>query len=116
MSKRRVLCYFLLCFAAAGCSSGGSIVSMRAFYDIPIGATESETVASLGRPYSVHERADGTVEYEYIERIKEGERTIEERCYTIVLKDGKVVSKKVNQDSPPGYLFDSYQMQTTENK
>ncbi len=60
------------------------------------------------------EQPDGTVEYEYIERIKEGARTLQERHYIITMKDGKVVSKRVKQNLPAPYLFDSYEMQTTQ--
>jgi hypothetical protein len=103
-----------LVLIAAACSSGGSSVTINSFYDIPLGATKPEVIASIGEPYSIHEKSDGTVEYEYVERIKEGARNLEERRYVITLKDGKVVSKKVKQSSPPPYLFDSYEMQTTQ--
>lgn len=101
---------------AASCSSGGAGVTSSAFYDVPIGATKPEMIASIGEPFSIRELEDGTVEYEYIERIKEGERNLDERRYIITMKNGKVVSKKVKQASPPPFLFDSYQMQTTENQ
>lgn len=103
-----------LLFIAAACSSGGSSVTINSFYDIPIGATKPEVIASIGEPYSIHEKSDGTVEYEYVERIKEGSRNLEERHYVITMRDGKVVSKKVKQSSPSPYLFDSYEMQTTQ--
>lgn len=103
----------LLCVAA--CASGGAIMTMNAFYDIPIGATESEVVASAGKPYSIHQQDDGVVEYEYIERVKAGARDLEERRYILVLKDGKVVSKYVKGSTPSPFLFDSYEMQTTQN-
>ncbi len=106
----------LMCFATASCSSGGGVDSMHAFYEVPIGATKPELVSLVGEPFSVKENSDGTVEYEYIERLHEGDRTLEERRYVITMKDGRVVSKTIKQTSPPGYLFDSYQMQTTDNQ
>ncbi len=90
------------------------MVTINSFYDIPLGATKAEVVASIGQPYSTTVGPDGTVEYEYIERIKEGARNLEERRYVITMKDGKVISKKVKQSSPPPFLFDSYEMQTTK--
>ena len=90
-------------------------MTMNAFYDIPLGASESELVASAGKPYSIHKKEDGVVEYEYIERVKAGARDLEERRYVLVLKDGKVVSKYVKGSTPPPYFFDSYEMQTTQN-
>lgn len=103
----------LLLFAA--CASGGHIATMDSFHGIPIGATQQEVVACIGKPYSVNRNCDGTVEYEYIERMKIGARDAQERRYIIVMKDGVVVSKRVKQSSPLPYGFDSYEMQTTQN-
>lgn len=75
-----------------------------------------EVVAALGEPFAIYDRSDGTVEYEYVERIKIGARDAEERRYFIVIKDGVVISKRVKQSSPLPYGFDSYDMQTTQNK
>ena len=107
--------YFLLLLLTA-CSSGGALMTMNNFQEIPLGATQSEVIACAGEPYSICQKADGTVEYEYIERIKIGYRDAEERRYIIVMKDGVVVYKKVKQSSPLPYGFDSYEMQTTQNE
>lgn len=104
----------LLLFFAA-CSSGGRVTSMDAFYSVDFSSTEQEVVAALGKPYAVARKEDGTVEYEYIERIKVGGRMEESRRYFIIMKDGIVISKRVKQTSPPAYWFDSYDMQTTQN-
>jgi hypothetical protein len=111
--KRNHLFLSLLCMAA--CASGGAIMTMNAFHDIPLGASESEVISSAGKPYSICKKEDGVVEYEYIERVKAGARDLEERRYVLVLKDGKVVSKHVKGSSPSPFLFDSYEMQTTQN-
>jgi len=103
----------LFCFGA--CASGGAVMTMNAFYDIPLGATESDVVASAGKPYAIYEKEGGVVEYEYIERVKAGARDLEERRYVLVLKDGKVVSKHVKGSTPYPFHFDSYEMQTTQN-
>ena len=111
--KKSHLMPLLLCMAA--CASGGAIMTMNAFYDIPMGASESEVLATAGKPYSISKKDDGVVEYEYIERVKAGARDLEERRYVLVLKDGKVVSKHVKGSTPSPFLFDSYEMQTTQN-
>lgn len=90
-------------------------MTMNSFYDIPVGASKEEVLAAAGKPFAIRNLEDGSVEYEYIERFKAGGRNINERHYIIVMKDGKVVSKRVKQDSPPPYTFDSYEMQTTQN-
>lgn len=99
---------------AAGCSSGGGAVTADSFYNVPLGATKPEMIATIGQPYSVKEQPDGTVEYEYIEKITEGARILQERHYIITMKDGKVVSKRMKPSAPAPYLFDSYEMQTTQ--
>lgn len=106
---------FLLILLFAACSSGGRVTSMDAFYSVDFSSTEAEVVATLGKPHSVTKTADGCTEYEYLERIKIGGRMAESRRYFIVMKDGLVISKRVQQTSPPAYWFDSYDMQTTQN-
>jgi len=88
---------------------------MDAFYSVDFSSTEEQVVAALGQPHSVVKKDDGTVEYEYLERIKLGSRIAETRRYFIVMKHGVVISKRVLQSSPPAYWFDSYDMQTTQN-
>jgi len=90
-------------------------MTMNGFNDICLGTTAPQVIAAIGEPYSIICKEDGTVEYEYIERIKVGYRDLEERRYIIVLRDGIVVYKKVKQSSPLPYGFDSYDMQTTQN-
>lgn len=90
-------------------------MTIQSFYDIPVGASQDEVLSLAGKPYLEHRKGDGSVEYEYIERFKASGRDINERHYYILIKDGKVVSKRVIQSSPPPYTFDSYEMQTTQN-
>lgn len=97
------------------CASGGSAIASCAFFDVPIGATTNEVIQSVGKPYAIHHKEGGAVEYEYIERMKAANRTLEEKHYFLLIKDGKVVSKRVEQYSPPPYIFDSYEMQTTQS-
>ena len=104
----------VMLFALSACASGGSLMTNQAFFDIPIGSSRNEVVETAGEPYAIHNRPDGTVEFEYVERFKVGGRISEERHYFLLIKDGKVVSKRVEQSSPPPYIFDSYEMQTTQ--
>jgi hypothetical protein len=90
------------------------MVTMDAFYEIDLSATRPQVVEALGKPYAIHHKGDGCIEYEYIERIKIGGRDAEERRYYILMRDGVVISKRVKQNSPLPYGFDSYEMQTTQ--
>lgn len=107
--------YLLNLLVLAACASGNSMMTRGAFYEVPIGSTPAEVVGIAGEPYAIHKRADGSVEYEYIERMKAGGRNLEERHYFLLIKDGKVVSKRVEESSPPPFIFDSYDMQTTSS-
>ena len=91
-------------------------MTMQSFADVPIGSTEKQVIAAAGTPDTIREHPDGTVEYEYVERIKAGSRDIETRYYIFVIKDDKVTSKKIKQSSPAPYDFDSFEMQTTKNE
>lgn len=106
--------WLLPLFIFTSCAAGGKPVSMEAFYEIDLSTTNTEVVACLGKPYAIHRKGDGCVEYEYIERIKIGGRDAEERRYYILIRDGMVISKRVKQSTPLPYGFDSYEMQTTE--
>jgi outer membrane protein assembly factor BamE (lipoprotein component of BamABCDE complex) len=100
------------------CASGGGIMTMDSFDFVEIGASKEEVIEKAGTPYSISKKPDGSEEYEYIERIKVGNRNLETRRYLITVKEGKVVSKKVDTSTPlPYYLesFDSYDMQTSQN-
>jgi hypothetical protein len=89
-------------------------MNFDAYSHIELGQSSQQVIASAGEPYTIKELADGTTEYEYIERIKAGNRDIQERLYIIKLKDGKVVSKQVKYGQPAPYYWDSYNMQTSQ--
>lgn len=105
---------FIFCCALTACTSGGSMMTNQAFFDVPLGSSLYDVIAVAGEPYAVHNKDDGSIEYEYIERFKVGSRDSQERHYFLLIKDGKVVSKRVEQSSSPPYIFDSYEMQTTQ--
>jgi len=81
---------------------------------MPTGATSEDLIARLGQPYAKHNRPEGAVEYEYIERINVGVRNFEERHYFFLIKNDRIVSRRMTMTSPPPYRFDSYDMQTTQ--
>lgn len=113
--KKRLALWGMIGWTLTACSASSGLITMHSFYDVPVGASSEELVATVGKPYATHQKEDGSVEYEYIERIKVGYRDLEERRYYILIKDDKIVSKRVEQGSPLPYGFDSYEMQTTQN-
>ena len=105
---------YLLLVLFSSCAIGGPMVTIDSFYEIDLCTKTTQVVAHLGKPYAIHHLDDGCVEYEYIERIKIGARDAEERHYFIMMKDGEVISKRVEASIPLPYTFDSYEMQTTQ--
>jgi hypothetical protein len=97
------------------CASGGQMMSAGCFYDIPVGATKEEVISQAGSPSCVRNLGDGCEEIEYRARMRAGARILQERRYIITLKNGKVVSKRTEQNSSSPLQFDSYEMQTTHN-
>lgn len=92
---------------------GHRVMTMDSYHDVPIGTSEKKLVEMAGSPYSVQNLQDGKVQYQYIERIPMGDRTVEERHYFFVLKNGQVINKYMKSVSPPPYIENSYDMQTT---
>ena len=97
-----------------GCAAGNSVLTQCAFYEIPLGASSEEVMRTIGEPYAIHKKEDGSIEYEYIEYLKVGGRNLQERHYFLLIQDGKVASKREENFLPPPFLFDSYEMQTTQ--
>jgi len=94
---------FLLLIILAACFSRTAMMTRHTYEDITVGSTISDVQAKVGSPYSIHKQADGTEEYEYIERIPLGTEVVEENRYYLVIKNGQVVSKRMNQQTPPAY-------------
>jgi hypothetical protein len=103
----------LLLLVVAACSASANM-NLNSFNQIDLGESSTHVVSSVGQPYSVQQKGDGVVEYKYIERIKAGGRDLEDRYYFLTIKDGKVIGKEVVYVSPAPYLYDSYEMQTSQ--
>lgn len=87
-------------------------MTMQAFYEVPTGTSSAHLKEIAGTPAAVHKKGD-TIEYEYVERFKNGARTTLERHYYFVIRDDKVVNRRVEQISPPPYSINSYDLQTS---
>lgn len=87
-------------------------MTMQSFYEVPTGASSSELKQIAGSPAAIHKK-DELIEYEYVERFKNGPRTTLERHYYFVIKDDKVIGRRVEQITPPPYSINSYDLQTS---
>jgi outer membrane protein assembly factor BamE (lipoprotein component of BamABCDE complex) len=93
------------------------MMTAASFYSIPVGATKEEVVSQAGSPSRIVNKGGGVQEYEYVERLRAGARTLQESRYIFTLQDDKVTAKRVERSSPSPAAFenDSYNMQTTQN-
>lgn len=108
---------FLITLALlSSCASGSNVMTADSFYSIPIGATREEVVEQAGEPIRIRNKGGGVQEYEYVERVNAGARLLQENRYIFTIENGKVTARRIERDSPPPTTFDSYEMQTTQNR
>lgn len=88
---------------SVSCFAKSAIMTRGNFENIREGEPISEVKKTVGEPYSVRKLDDGSEEYQYIERIDLGTETVEENRYYLIIKNGQVVSKRFNQQTPPPY-------------
>jgi len=98
------------------CSYGGKVMTMESFGMISVGMTKDELIAQAGYPYAIHKLSPTEENYEYVERMNVEGRTIEERHYYFLIREGRVASKQVNtQTTPINEQRNSYDLQTSQN-
>ena len=92
------------------------MVSMDRYQDVSLGFTTNDLEERFGKPYATHNKSNGSVEYEYIERITTADRVLFFRHYFFVIQDGKVVSKRMVSDKEvPLDDRNSFDLQTSKN-
>ncbi len=94
-----VLSILLLC----GCFTRSQVISRGSFDNVQMGSSIADFEKQVGSPYRIQKRSDGSLDYEYIERIFMGEEVIEENHYYLLVKNGRIVAKRMNQEIPPAY-------------
>ncbi len=92
----------LLLFLAS-CFSRPALMTYANYDSVQSGEPISTVKSEVGEPYSVHNKKDGTQEYEYIERIDVGNNIAAENHYFLIVRDGKVVGKYMKRERPPAY-------------
>ena len=99
MAKKYLAALLLVC---ASCSSKSSVITYSEYTSVESGMTVEQMEEKLGKPYAIHNRKDGSQEYEYIERITAGSGTVSENHYFLIVQKGSVTGKYMkSQQSPP---------------
>jgi outer membrane protein assembly factor BamE (lipoprotein component of BamABCDE complex) len=101
MAKSDLIVAVLL-FCSA-CSSHSALMTYAEYAELPVGTTVTEVETKIGQPYAVRKQKDGTEEYEYIERIDSGNNIVAENHYFLIVREGKVIGKRMNRQKPPAY-------------
>lgn len=100
MAKKYLV--FLLCLCGA-CSSKSSVITYSEYTSVEAGMTLEQMEEKLGKPYAIHDRKDGSQEYEYIERIDGGSGVASENHYFLIVNKGVVTGKYVTRKQSPPY-------------
>ena len=107
MAANRYYMIFLSLLSAAlllaGCFSRPALMTYETYDQVKIGTSIESLKADIGKPYAIHAKEGGTEEYEYIERIDMGNTLVSENHYFLIVKDGVVIGKYMNRESPPAY-------------
>ncbi len=85
-----------------GCGAS-QVMTRQDYYTISTGTSSQEVIEKYGQPYSIRNKRDGSQEYLYIERINAGGATAQKNNYILVIKNGQVVSKRMNYELPSAY-------------
>ena len=67
------------------------------------GMSIKEVRKRYGTPYTIYSKGTATETYEYIERITNDRRVMEQRRYYIVVSKGKVIAKYQKVSNPPPF-------------
>ncbi|MES2122379.1 MAG: hypothetical protein V4492_06335 [Chlamydiota bacterium] len=94
---------FLSLFALTSCFSQRTYMSHQTYDSIKTGSSVADLTNQVGKPYAMHAKEDGSVEYEYIERIDNGITIVAENHYFIIVQDNEVVGKYMTRETPPAY-------------
>src|SRR5579872_2363451 len=93
----KLLTFFILVIMCS-CFSRSVIMTRKNFDTVTMGTSEEQVKEMAGKPYAVHKRANGVLEYEYIERIDTGDHFVTENHYLISFQGGKVISKRITNE------------------
>lgn len=95
--------YLPLLLLLTACFSRASLMTRETFDNIDLGTTVAQVRTEAGEPYAVYSLSGDKEEYEYIERIKMGNRLVSENHYFLVISNGQVISKRSTSEQPPAY-------------
>ena len=73
------------------------------FNDIQIGMPISRVISAYGEPYAVYDVGDGTVKFEFVERISMNNELVYENHYYLTVTNDRVVGKCFKEENRPPF-------------
>lgn len=102
--EKTLMKWILVCaLGLVGCFSRSAMMDQEQFSALLLGTSVTELEKQAGKPYQIHDKGGGKLEYEYIERVNTGECFVAENHYFIVVVNGEVVGKHMKQEKSPAY-------------
>jgi hypothetical protein len=98
---RYIVCALLV--VLMGCFTRPAIIHRQSFDEIQIGTTVEELKKKVGEPRTIRATPSGGEEYEYVENLYIENEVVEKRLYYFSVQNGKVTSKRTDQQTPPAY-------------
>ena len=104
-------------FLLYSCAAGHTVMTAQLFQEISIGELSSDLIKIAGKPNSIENINHNEKIYTYIENIFMGQRLIEQRHYSFIIKDNRVEGKSSKIETMP--LFqqpNSFELQQTSQQ
>ena len=89
--------WLFLTIIVCGCFTRHAYITEERFKETQIGDPIALILEKAGDPYAIYKQPNGEEEYEYIENFSQGTVLIYENHYFFVIKDGKVIEKRMTQ-------------------
>ena len=85
------------CCLLSGCSKS-DIMNSSEFTSVAVGSEVVALKGLYGEPSTISKLDNGYEIYEYIQRISLNKETIEMKRYYFLVKDGKIINKKISSE------------------
>lgn len=93
-----ILCLFSSCYTARQ-----NVFTECAFGKITIGDSIQSVVDLYGQPFQIFSIGRELYEYEYLERWFIGKEAIVQKKYYFLVRDNKIINKRIRTTIPPSY-------------
>lgn len=103
--RSRFLCTVIsiLCLLSGCYTARQNVFTECAFGKITIGDSIDSVIALYGQPFQIFSIGRELYEYEYLERWFIGKEAIVQKKYYFLVRDNKIIDKRIRTTIPPSY-------------